>query len=97
MMEKRVETIEDVLSEMMQHQAALPSRPTPQEVQSSLQTIVRVEAMLAEHLTGLFAQSRAPKIPMAMFRALKEMREDVLRQEVFMSKPSSLLSHHVVP
>lgn len=77
-----MDCIEDVLSEMRRLQSGLPSRPGPEEVEISRQTLARVDANLASHLEELFTQLRPSGVPPPVFRAYQEMREDVLRAQV---------------
>lgn len=81
-MTMRMESIEDIISEMRRLQASLPARPSPEEVQIAEQTLARVDAALATRLEELFSQTRPAAVPNPVFRAFQEMREDVLRSEV---------------
>jgi hypothetical protein len=81
-MTMKMESIEDIISEMRRLQASLPARPSPEEVQIAEQTLARVDAALATRLEELFGQTRPAAVPNPVFRAFQEMREDVLRSEV---------------
>ncbi|CAK9194088.1 unnamed protein product [Sphagnum troendelagicum] len=94
-MTMRMESIEDIISEMRRLQASLPARPSPEEVQIAEQTLARVDAALATRLEELFSQTRPAAVPNPVFRAFQEMREDVLRSEAQANKRMAIATMEI--
>jgi hypothetical protein len=81
-MGRKLETIEEITSEMMRLQSLLPARPSPEELQLAQQTLSNVDVNLPVKLEELFLQARPAVVPPPIFRAFQEMCEDVLRTKV---------------
>ncbi|XP_002964530.2 plant intracellular Ras-group-related LRR protein 4 [Selaginella moellendorffii] len=78
-----VECVEDVVHEMvMIQQSLLPLRPTREQYEAALAAVARAEHILASRLEELVRERRPEGVPQPAFRALQEMREDVLRMQV---------------
>ncbi|CAM6044709.1 unnamed protein product [Sphagnum compactum] len=85
-MGRKLETIEEITSEMMRLQSLLPARPSPEELQLAQQTLSKVDVNLPAKLEELFLQARPAGVPPPIFRAFQEMCEDVLRTQAQVDK-----------
>ncbi|CAM6020163.1 unnamed protein product [Sphagnum balticum] len=85
-MGRKLETIEEITSEMMRLQSLLPARPSPEQLQLAQQTLSKVDVNLPVKLEELFLQVRPAGVPPPVFRAFQEMCEDVLRTQAQVDK-----------
>jgi Leucine-rich repeat (LRR) protein len=85
-MGRKLETIEEITSEMMRLQSLLPARPSPEELQLAQQNLSKVDVNLPAKLEELFLQARPAGVPPPIFRAFQEMCEDVLRTHAQVDK-----------
>ncbi|CAK9191409.1 unnamed protein product [Sphagnum troendelagicum] len=85
-MGRKLETIEEITSEMMRLHSLLPARPSPEELQLAQQNLSKVDVNLPAKLEELFLQARPAGVPPPIFRAFQEMREDVLRTHAQVDK-----------
>ncbi|KAH8975290.1 hypothetical protein BDL97_01G147900 [Sphagnum fallax] len=85
-MGRKLETIEEITSEMMRLQSLLPARPSPEELQLAQQNLSKGDVNLPAKLEELFLQARPAGVPPPIFRAFQEMREDVLRTHAQVDK-----------
>ncbi|KAH9575719.1 hypothetical protein CY35_01G125700 [Sphagnum magellanicum] len=89
-MGRKLETIEEITSEMTRLQSLLPARPSPEELQLAQQTLSKVDVNLPVKLEELFLQARPAGVPPPIFRSFQEMCEDVLRTQAQVDKQTAM-------